>query len=553
VGSTVNPLIFSATATAGAPSTMVMNIANPSALPTSQNLPILLQVQDQYGNLENTYSGIATLTANGNALFNGGVKTFTIALSQGIASVTISDSTAEMVSLTLQNSSLNFSSTQMVTFNNTVGTYSSGGTPGTLDSTFNAGVSNAIINSISPGQETILPPYCTGIVSATTTSRGAAVIQNDGKILIVNDCGSSSTSTYGVSVTRINSDGMLDTSFANGIGSLSFNPRSGYSPHSNAIITDASSNIFVGGWVSNNSTLSYPSLVKILPNGNLDTTFNSSGIVINQSLSPSNSVNFAPGLILSGSDIIYSGALSGVPGWLLSAYYTSSGSLDYTFGSAGNTLNIPGTISSSNSSQVGAGPALISGSSLWIAGISNPDQIILAQYSLNGTVLQEVSSVPIPGATQIYTINGMVMDPTSGSIYVAAAFTNSTTPYSSILLKYTNSGVLDTSWPLRGTFQNQGYTIISNAIPYVMAIDSTQRVLIAVNSNLENSLAWIRTNTDGSIDTTVGTAGTAFAHFGSAVGATPSALLVDAQGRIVLVGTAFFGGISNIIIARFTP
>ncbi len=119
------------------------------------------------------------------------------------------------------------------------------------------------------------------------------------------------------------------------------------------------------------------------------------------------------------------------------------------------------------------------------------------------------------------------------------------------IVKLTSAGALDT------TFNTTGKTTadFSSAedTAYAVSIQSNGKIVAAGNSTATGatSLAMVRWNTDGSLDTTFGTSGKLTQTFGSG-NADYRAMVLDTSDRILIAGSATLAGRMNFILARFT-
>ena len=153
-------------------------------------------------------------------------------------------------------------------------------------------------------------------------------IQQDGKILVGGDF----SSYNGISsnkIIRLNYDGTVDYSFNIGTGVNIGNVEK--------ILIDANGKILVAGTISEYNGVTTYNIIRLLPNGTLDTTFNSSGTgadgnISNAIIQPDNKI------IIVGLFNSYNGVTKNSV-----ARLNADGTLDTTF----NTATNPGTTSGS--------------------------------------------------------------------------------------------------------------------------------------------------------------------------------------------------------------
>lgn len=178
-------------------------------------------------------------------------------------------------------------------------------------------------------------------LGATVDSIGGAVLQPDGKIIIVgNTFPSSGTSSFAdFLVARLNADGSLDNTFGNGgIVKTDFT-GGGDGATSVALLPDGK--ILAAGYAETpivlNSRRPEYAMVRYNPNGSLDDSFGTGGKV---------HANFGAGnqvirkiLIQSDGKIIAFGTASGddiaIPSRIVLTRYNSDGSIDTSFGTNG--------------------------------------------------------------------------------------------------------------------------------------------------------------------------------------------------------------------------
>ena len=146
----------------------------------------------------------------------------------------------------------------------------------------------------------------------------------------------------GFGVARYNTNGTLDTTFGSGglVRTTTFPNQSGSGARAAAL--DASGNIVVSGIVSYKKGPQAFGVARYLPNGQLDASFGSGGLVTTH-FSSGNDLAFAIA-IQSNAEIVVAGnaAVGTATDFGICRYY-SNGSLDTTFGSGGSvTTNFGG-------------------------------------------------------------------------------------------------------------------------------------------------------------------------------------------------------------------
>ncbi len=155
-------------------------------------------------------------------------------------------------------------------------------------------------------------------------------IQSDGKIVLAGE--SNNVSSYLFALARYNPNGSLDNTFdTDGIVTAAILT---YNNHANAVAIQNDGKIVVAGFTSNSVSADYDiALLRFNPNGSLDTAFDTDGKVttsLGTSLDYGNSV-----AIQSDGKIVVGGMAWGIEKDFALVRYNTNGSLDNTFDTDG--------------------------------------------------------------------------------------------------------------------------------------------------------------------------------------------------------------------------
>jgi uncharacterized delta-60 repeat protein len=180
----------------------------------------------------------------------------------------------------------------------------------------------------------------TNVKSATGNSPGedrasAVAVQSDGKIVVAGFSEQGANIyTEDFAVVRYNANGSLDSSF--GSGGISVTPNFGGGQDlANGLAIQSDGKIVVAGQViPSNGNPALMAVARYTSSGQLDSTFNSTGIV---TMAPAGSTNAGLiGVVVQNTGrIVVSGWCTLGPQDLALARLTTAGQLDTTFGSAG--------------------------------------------------------------------------------------------------------------------------------------------------------------------------------------------------------------------------
>ncbi len=183
----------------------------------------------------------------------------------------------------------------------------------------------------------------------------AIAIQGDGRIVGVGD-GNVSSSQDSVMLTRLNTDGSVDTGF--GTGGVATTSVGTTTSNGNAVALQSDGKIVVGGqWFNPSGTTDDFLVARYAANGTLDGTFGSGGIVTTDAGNHNRLFSVA---ILPSGKIVGSGLTA--DGFAL-VQYLADGTLDTTFGTSGTVYQPINA-----GADVGYSIQLRSDGKFWVAG-----------------------------------------------------------------------------------------------------------------------------------------------------------------------------------------
>ncbi len=377
--------------------------------------------------------------------------------------------------------------------------------------------------------------------AAVATQFGTESIQNPDKIVVAGYHRNSSDKSV-FALARYNLDGSLDSSFGN--GGIVTNPITSGSALFNgdvavSLVVQGFSiqprKITVGGYSSANGT-NYFTLARYNSTGTFDTTFgaNGTGTTVLPVISTANGGDAAAYAMAlqSGNFVLvgYRGISEGEIDFA-AARFTSTGAIDTTFGSNGVVL----ADVSDKSSQANA-LAVQPDDKVVVAGYSefgsyNPkDRFALARFNADGSLDSSFGSGG--KLTTIITSNDMayaVAVQPDGKIVAAGSSSGQFA-----LARYNSNGSLDTS------FGNNGTTtalVGTGGQANAVRIQPDGKIIAAGYADDSSSyqhFALARFNTNGSLDTSFGSAGKVITSISTADSAY--GLGIQTNGKIVLGG-----------------
>jgi uncharacterized delta-60 repeat protein len=410
-------------------------------------------------------------------------------------------------------------------------------------------------SSFGSGGETTISSNSPGLYT-----EGMAV-DASGRVLIVSD-GISNPFSHFV-VARLTVDGMLDSSFGSGGEStITF----GTHDRAAGVAVDSSGRIVVAGTTYNfSSTSTGPdfAVARLNDDGTLDSSFGSSG---------ETTVSFGTGftydqaasltLDATGRIIVAGTTLTSVtnPDFAV-ARLTTAGTLDGSFGSGGRaTVSFGPTWDSAAGVVVdSSGRALVVGtSSSLVNGTLIGGDLELARLTGSGSLDTSFGSggqvtTAVLGPSVDQAANLVLTQPDGKIVVVGTSFAQLDTDLS--VARYNADGSLDSSFNGNGIVRfGSGSGQFLN--PTAVTVDASGRLLVAgylpYFFGSYADFAVLRLNADGSPDTSFGTGGRATVR--SATGSTYDKIhgvTVDSSGQVVLAGisSSFITG-SQFAVAR---
>ncbi len=383
----------------------------------------------------------------------------------------------------------------------------------------------------------------TEIGSSNDIARSVA-IQSDGKIVVAGHGYNIIKDDF--ALVRYNPDGSLDRSFgSNGIVTTAVGSNSNHG-HSVAIQSDEK--IVAAGWSYNGINKDF-ALVRYNPNGSLDESFGSAGIVTTAIGSDSDYAQSVA--IQSNGKIVVAGySRIGINNDFALVCYNPNGSLDSSFGSAGIV-----TTSIGSGNAYAQSVAIQSDGKIVVTGYSsndgyiinftlvryNPDGSLNTSFGSGGIVTTEVGKYSSYAKSVIIQSDGKI---------VAAGNSNSNDKDDFALVRYNPDGSLDSNFGSAGivTTAIGSSSDIANSV----AIQSNGKIVAAgySDNNGNNDFALVRYNPDGSLDTGFSSDGIVTTAIGSS-GDIANSVAIQADGKIVAVGYSYNGIDEDFALVRY--
>lgn len=384
-----------------------------------------------------------------------------------------------------------------------------------------------------------------------------AVVQPDGKIVVV---GGSTVSgaNWDFLVQRYNADGSLDANFGNGGKSaLAISPRSEVAY---AVLLQSDGKIVVAGYIQQTTGYTDYCIVRLLPNGQIDTTFGDAGVQI---FSPTITSDIPVALAmqnLSGVDrIIVGGYVSTANTQFSVSRLNLDGQIDTTFGDGGTkSVSVGGVTDILQDIAIDSEAKIVAvGSSRFDAGGGSFRDDFAAvrfysggqldtSFSGDGKVITQMAGHAQPRAVAIQYYN------TQDKI-VVGGFARNNVANDFSLLRYNNDGTVDTTFGINGkTYTNFVGNNEEQIQELLVQPDNKIAAVGFMREGANQNFALARYNTNGSLDTTFGSCGRITTDLRTNTDIAYGAAM-QPDGKIVAVGESVNGSTSSdFTVVRYT-
>lgn len=392
-----------------------------------------------------------------------------------------------------------------------------------------------------------------GIVTTTFAGTSyaegrATAIQPDGKIVVAGYTHVIATNNDDFAVTRYNSDGSLDGSF--GIAGMVITAIGTKNDQANSIVIQPDGKILVAGFSVNASNDQDFAVVRYNPDGSLDGSFGSGTGKVTTAIGSADDVANGLAIQPDGRIILAGFSHAGKDDFAV-VRYNPNGSLDTTFGIAA-TGKVTTDFSAKDDQAFGV--VVQPDGAIVLVGFTDngpPDKydFALARYTTAG-----ILDATFDGDGKVVTPIGSADDQASsvalqsnGKI-VVAGFSHNGGDGDFALARYNSNGSLDTTFDTDGKLTTPiGVDDHANSV----AIQPNGKIIAAGFSHIgaTDDFSMARYNSNGSLDTTFGTAATGIVTSAiTPTNDTANGIALQADGSIVLAGL----GTNSFAVARYS-
>jgi uncharacterized delta-60 repeat protein len=351
-------------------------------------------------------------------------------------------------------------------------------------------------------------------------------------------------------VARYNTDGSLDNSFHTDGKVIAGFPANIQSANAAAVAVQTDGKILAAG-NANAGIKRDLALVRFNTDGTLDSSFNTVGFVISNSMGDSFTTARAMALQPDGKIVVVGETFTSSHKYaMFAARYLADGTPDGAFGAGGVVLTAYSQVSYGNAIAIQAdGKILIAGSTTnhsltqyFTVVRCLPDGTLDDGFGTGGKVTSLVSSFSS-------AIEALAIQP-DGKI-LAAGIASSGTFQAFVMARYHPYGALDNTFSTDGVVTNSFVTGL--AYCYAVAVQSDQKIVLAgyYIKVTNEDFALARYNPDGNPDSTFSTAGSVTT--GIATGSLDhiNSMIIQPDGKIVVAGYSSTNNKSVFALARY--
>ncbi len=361
----------------------------------------------------------------------------------------------------------------------------------------------------------------------------ASVIQADGKIVVAGDAFSVGGGG-GPALVRYNSDGSLDTTF--GSGGKVVPDFKAFGGGISALAIQGDGKILAAGAAPGATAGEDFAVVRYNANGSLDTAFGSGGEV----LTDFGGFDSARGVVIQADGKIAVAGTSfqsGPAADFALARYNANGSLDTTFGTGGKVLTaFAGALAQATSLAIQADGKLVAAGSTLVQS-TNVSQFALARYNRDGSLDTAFGTGgEVTTVLSLADFAESVAVQADGKIVAAGFSQQSASAEDFALARYNPDGSLDTSFGTGGTVLTDFGGSNDGALGVAIQADGK---IVAAGFSFQfatsEDFALARYNSGGGLDSTFGAGGKVTIDFGNTFD-SGQALALQSDGRIVVAG-----------------
>ena len=386
-----------------------------------------------------------------------------------------------------------------------------------------------------------------GTAVASSDRAFDVVLQSDHKIVVGGVSDPNGDEDF--ALVRLNSDGSIDTTYhLDGRRTVDFGESAkgmavALQPDGQIVAVGSGKGFTLPEIGVSSTPHSYPLVSRYSPSGHLDSSFDSDGLVIDDT---GTYITIEDVHVRANGKILAVGHQYSIPFFITLIQYNADGTLDTDFGANGHVNEAFALEEAAYDSFLMANGQLVA-TGYVKDEFSSPDLAVF-RFNEDGSPdmafgTDGVARVDLGG----WEYGRSVAVQPDGKI-VIAGYTDANFEFDMALLRFNSNGSLDTSFDGDGIVY--GDFVGDQDYAFGVAILDNGKIIVGGYSDLD--FAVVRYNSNGSLDTTFGTNGRTTTHIAGSDYVND--MLVQNDGRIVLIGsTVPANGNRDFAIARYNP
>jgi uncharacterized delta-60 repeat protein len=403
------------------------------------------------------------------------------------------------------------------------GSHPSARPPGTLDTSF--GTTGIVTTAIGTVRDDAF----------------ALAIQSDGKLIAA---GSSQIGiNYAFTLVRYNPDGSLDTTFNN--TGIVTTPIGIYNDAASALSIQSDGKLVAAGASQVGSQYTF-ALVRYNMDGSLDTTFNNTGIVTTD-IGGSGAEAFALAIQADGK-LVAAGTSYGTQATFALVRYNPDGSLDTSFNTTGivttpiATMDVAYALAIQSDGKLVAAGFSYNGYDAFALVRYNPDGSLDTSFNTTGKVTTFIGSFNTG-------VSALAIQP-DGKLVAAGSSSEGQDAFT--LVRYNPDGSLDTTFNTTGIVISAIGAIQDRASALTIQPDGKLVAAGFSNTGTQPEFALVRYNPNGNLDKTFYTTGIVTTAIGT-VQDEAFAVAIQQDGKLVAAGSSNTGTQHEFALVRYMP
>ena len=393
--------------------------------------------------------------------------------------------------------------------------------------------------------------FVTTAFGSGTDEGRSVLVQPDGKIVVVGlgQVGAS----YDFAIARYNMDGSLDASFGGGDGKVTTSLSLSSADIAYSVTLQPDGKILVAGEIYQGTTSDF-ALVRYNADGSLDTTFGGGDGIVTTPIGAGSEDGTSVAVQSDGKILVAGFSDNGTDNDFAVVRYNADGSLDASFGGGDGIV----TTSVGLSHDQASGMQILSDGKILVSGTtvtSGNSDFALVQYNADGTLDTSFGGGDgiVVTAASSGTDQALSLAVQSDGKILVGGYSAVGGSWDFTVVRYNADGTLDTSFSGDGIATAALGAFTDKGTSLVLQADGKVIIVGHVFNGTNYDIGLARFNTDGTLDVSFGGGdGTVTMAVGSGDDYAYD-VKVQADGKIVVSGSTYNGSNDDLLLVRFNP